>query len=47
MVKEKLEKIKGIPNMGEPLRNEDGTITVKAVSYSNGKNSCVIKFAIS
>lgn len=34
---EKLEKIKGIPNMGEPLRNEDGTITVNAVNYSNGE----------
>lgn len=34
---EKLEKIKDVPNMGQPLRNEDGTITVKAVSYSNGE----------
>lgn len=36
-IDEKLEKIKGVPNMGEPLRNEDGTITVKAVSYSDGE----------
>lgn len=36
---EKLEKIKDVPNMGQPLRNEDGTITVKAVSYSNGEKS--------
>lgn len=34
---EKLEKIKDVPNMGKPLRNEDGTITVNAVSYSNGE----------
>lgn len=33
----KLEKLKDVPNMGQPLRNEDGTITVKAVSYSNGE----------
>lgn len=24
-------------DMGKPLRNEDGTITVNAVSYSNGE----------
>ena len=36
-IDEKLEKIKVISNMGQPLRNEDGTITVKALSYSNGK----------
>lgn len=36
-IDEKLEKIKGVPNMGEPLRNEDGTITVKAVSCSDGE----------
>lgn len=35
-IDEKLEIIKGVPNMGEPFRNEDGTITVKAVSYSDG-----------
>lgn len=34
---EKLEKIKDVPNMGQPLRNEDGTITVSAVSYSDGE----------
>ncbi|MGN0401472.1 MAG: hypothetical protein ACI4HQ_04325 [Acetatifactor sp.] len=33
---EKLEKLKEVPYMGEPLRNQDGTITVKAVSYSDG-----------
>ena len=36
-IAEKLEKIKSVPNMGEPLRNEDGTITVKAVNYSDGE----------
>lgn len=36
-IDEKLEKIKGVSNMGEPLLNEDGTITVKAVSYSDGE----------
>lgn len=36
-VDERLKKIKGVPNMGEPVRNEDGTITVKAVSYSDGE----------
>lgn len=36
-IDEKLEKIKSVPNMGEPLRNEDGTITVKAVNYSDGE----------
>lgn len=36
-IDEKLEKIKDVPYMGQPLRNEDGTITVKAVSYSNGE----------
>ena len=30
---EKLEKIRRVPNMGKPIRNEDGIITVKAVSY--------------
>lgn len=36
-IDEKLEKIKEVPNMGEPSKNEDGTITVNAVSYSNGE----------
>lgn len=36
-IDEKLEKIKSVPNIGEPLRNEDGTITVKAVNYSDGE----------
>lgn len=36
-IDERLEKIKDIPNMGQPFRNEDGTITVNAVSYSNGE----------
>ena len=34
---EKLEKIKEVPYMGEVLRNQDGTITVMAVSYSDGE----------
>lgn len=34
---EKLEKVKDVPYMGVPVRNEDGTITVNAVSYSNGE----------
>lgn len=33
----KLEKIKYVPYMGTPIRNEDGTITVNAVSYFNGE----------
>ena len=33
---EKLEKIKSIPYMGEPIRNDDGTITVYAVKWFNG-----------
>lgn len=36
-IDEKLEKIKNIPNMGNPSRNDDGTITVEAVSYFNGE----------
>lgn len=34
---ERLEKIKDVPYMGVPVRNEDGTITVNAVRYSNGE----------
>ena len=34
---EKLDKIKSVSNMGIPVRNEDGTITVNAVSYYNGE----------
>lgn len=30
---EKLKKIKDVPNMGNPVLNEDGTITVYAVYY--------------
>ena len=33
----KLELIKKVPNMGCPVRNEDGTITIHAVNYSDGK----------
>ena len=36
-LEEKLELIKDIPNMGRPERNEDGTITVHAVYYSDGE----------
>lgn len=36
-MEEKLEQIKRVPYMGYPVKNEDGTITVKAVSYSNGE----------
>lgn len=36
-IDEKLAKIKELPNMGEPLMNEDGTITLNAVSYSDGE----------
>lgn len=36
-IDEKLEKIKDIPYMGQPLCNEQGIITVNAVSYSNGE----------
>lgn len=40
-IDEKLEKIKSVPNMGQPVRNEDGTITVNAVSYwKDEKFSC-------
>ena len=38
---EKLEHIKEVPNMGLPAQNEDGTITVRAVSYrKDGKYLC-------
>ena len=37
MIDEKLEKIKSVPNMGIPVKNADGTITVNAVSYSDGE----------
>ena len=36
-IDEKLARIKDVPNMGQASRNEDGTITVNAVSYSNGE----------
>ena len=36
-VEEKLEKIKMVPHMGQPVKNEDGTITVHAVSYFSGE----------
>ncbi len=40
-IDERLEKIKYVPNMGSPIRNEDGTITVNAVSYwRDGQFSC-------
>ena len=35
-LEEKLELIKEVPNMGSPVRNEDGTITIHAVYYSDG-----------
>lgn len=34
---EKLAKIKSVPYMGKPVRNEDGTITVAAVEYYDGE----------
>ncbi|MGN0618397.1 MAG: hypothetical protein ACI4J7_05185, partial [Ruminiclostridium sp.] len=36
-LEEKLEKIKAVPFMGEPLLNTDGTITVRTVSYYDGE----------
>ena len=36
-IDERLQKIKDVPYMGQPVRNEDGTITVHAVYCSNGK----------
>ena len=35
-LEEKLELIKDVPHMGSPIKNEDGTITVHAVYYSDG-----------
>lgn len=35
-LEEKLELIKEVPYMGRPIVNEDGTITIHAVSYSDG-----------
>jgi len=38
---EKLEKIKHVPYMGVPVKNDDGTITVNAVSYyRDGRFMC-------
>ena len=36
-LEEKLEKIKSVHNMGSPVLNNDGTITVHAVYYSKGE----------
>lgn len=36
-LEEKLELIEDVPNMGRPVRNEDGTITIHAVYYSDGE----------
>ncbi len=36
-LEEKIEKIKDVPYMGNPVLNEDGTITINAVSYSDGE----------
>ncbi len=36
-LEEKLELIKDVPYMGRPVRNEDGTITIHAVYYSDGE----------
>lgn len=36
-LEEKLELMKEVPYMGRPVRNEDGTITVHAVYYSDGE----------
>lgn len=36
-IDEKLERVKDVPSMGKPIRNEDGTITVNAVSYHDGE----------
>lgn len=35
-LKEKLEVVKGVPWMGKPVLNEDGTITLNAVNYFDG-----------
>ena len=34
---EKLALIPAVPNMGRPVLNEDGSLTVHAVSYSDGE----------
>ena len=40
-LKEKLEKIPDVPYMGKPVLNDDGTITIHAVSFwENGKFVC-------
>lgn len=36
-LEEKLELIKNVPHMGKPVRNEDGTITIHAVYFSDGE----------
>ena len=36
-LEEKLELIKDVPNMGKPVKNEDGTLTIHAVYYSDGE----------
>lgn len=36
-LEEKLEFIKDVPHMGRPVKNQDGTITVHAVYYNDGK----------
>ena len=36
-LEEKLELIKDVRHMGRPVKNEDGTITVHAVYYSDGE----------
>ncbi len=33
---EKLDKIKSVPYMGQPFLNEDGTLTLHAIHYSDG-----------
>ncbi|ABX43268.1 hypothetical protein [Lachnoclostridium phytofermentans] len=35
-LEEKLKKITKVPNMGKPLLNKDGTITIHAVEYWDG-----------
>ncbi len=35
---ERLEKIKDVPYMGNPVLNADGTITVNALSWSDGEH---------
>lgn len=36
-LEEKLGLIKNVPNMGRAVRNEDGTITIHSVYYSDGE----------